>query len=209
MSDLQTDKQAGSFRRRWWLANSAGFIGGHLVYSLVGHGFTGTHGDKLTLAQYAAHTIGLITVAAILFPLQRAALRGCVQVSRARMLIGTCVFIAAFWLGAETLGPPADWILGFTVLGTASWIGQHRMRGAQALWALGAVIGFWIGIAAIYPVGRTAISLGLNPDSVTLFDHTILWLILGGTTGVVGGFVSAWPLSRMFVTPSNVRLSDG
>ena len=55
------------------------------------------------------------------------------QVSRTRVAVGTAVFVAAFWLGAETAGPPADWILGFTVLGTACWIGLPNLTGSRPL----------------------------------------------------------------------------
>jgi hypothetical protein len=172
----------------------------HVVYSLVGHGFTGSHGDQLTSAQYLAHTIGLVATAVIVFALQRGALRRHVQVSRTRVAVGTAVFVAAFWLGAETTGPPADWILGFTVLGTACWIGLPNLTGSRSLSAAVTIVAFWGGIGTAAAVMFVLIRGGIfYPDSDTLFNHTVFWVILGGATGAAGGYFSAWPLSRLVI----------
>ena len=197
------DASRRSFRTRWWIANAAGFTVGHVVYSLVGHGVTGSHGDQLTSAQYVAHTIGLVSVAVIVFGLQRGALRSHVQVSRTRVAVGTAVFVAAFWLGAETTGPPADWILGFTVLGTACWIGLPSLTGSRSLSAAVTIVAFWGGLGTAAAVMFVLIRGGIfYPDSETLFNHTVFWVVLGGVTGAAGGYLSAWPLSRV-VIPSN------
>jgi hypothetical protein len=190
------DATRRSFRVRWWLANAAGFTAAHVVYSLIGHGFTGAHGDQLTSAQYLAHTVALIATAVIIFALQRRAMRHHVRVGGTRMVVATAVFVTAFWLGAETTGPPADWILGFTVLGTASWIGVPSLAGFRLVWAAMAVVGFWTGIAAAAAVIGLLIWTGLfYPESDTLFNHTVFWVLLGGITGAAGGYVSGWPLS--------------
>jgi hypothetical protein len=118
------DASRRSFRTRWWIANAAGFTMAHVVYSLVGHGFTGSHGDQLTSAQYAAHTLS------------------------------SAVTIVAFWGG----------------LGTAAAVMFVLIRG---------------GI--------------FYPDSETLFNHTVFWVVLGGVTGAAGGYFSAWPLSRVVI----------
>ena len=189
------------FRTRWWIANAVGFTVAHVVYSLVGHGLTGSHGDELTPAQYLAHTLGLIATAVIIFALQRRALTNHLQVGGTRIAIGTAVFVAAFWLGAETTGPPADWILGFTVLGTACWIGLSSLTASRSLWAILSVVAFWAGIAAASAVIFLAIRTGVfYPNSETLLNHTVFWVILGGVTGTAGGFFSGWPLSRIVIS---------
>ena len=190
-----------SFRTRWWIANAAGFTLGHVVYSLVGHGLTGSHGDELTPAQYLAHTLGLIATAVIVFALQRGALTNHLQVGSTRMAVGTAVFVAAFWLGAETAGPPADWILGFTVLGTACWIGLPSLTASRSLWAILSVVAFWAGIAAAAAVMFVLIRTGVfYPNSETLLNHTVFGVILGGVTGTAGGFLSGWSLSRIVIS---------
>jgi hypothetical protein len=198
------DPTRGGFRTSWWIANAIGFTVGHVVYSLVGHGVTGPHGDQLTSEQYLAHTIGLIATALIVFSLQRSALRPFVQVSSTRVGLAIAVFVAAFWVGAETIGPPADWILGFTVLGTAMWIRLFNMS-ASRLSAAMTVLAFWCGIAAAVATMFVMVRLvGFNPDSQTLLNHTIFWVVLGGVTGTAGGYFSAWPLRRA-VVPANTE----
>ena len=200
---------ATRFRIRWWFANAIGFTAGHVVYSIVGHGVTGPHGDQLTTTQYLAHTLGLIATALIVFSLQRAALRPYVQVSAARIIIGTGGFVAAFWLGAETSGPPADWILGFTVLGTASWIGLSNVPRYPFVAAAITVLAVWAGIAVAVATMFLSVRLaGFNPDSQTLMNHTVFWVLLGGVTGIAGGCFSAWPLRHVvfFNVPKNAEV---
>ena len=190
------------FRARWWVANAAGFTVAHVAYSLVGHGFTGSHGEELTTAQYLAHTLGLIATAVIIFALQRRALANHLRVGGTRMGVATAVFVAAFWLGAETIGPPADWILGFTVLGTACWIGSPSLTRLRYWWTTLSVVAFWGGIAAAAGVMFVLIRTGVFfPDSETLLNHTIFWVILGGVTGAAGSFFSSWPLSWIVMSP--------
>ena len=196
------DTSRRSFRTRWWIANATGFTVAHVVYSLVGHGFTGSHGDQLTSAQYLAHTVGLIATAMIIFALQRGALRSHVRVSGARIAVATGVFVAGFWLGAETTGPPADWILGFTVLGTACWIGLPNLTGSRSFWAAVAVVAVWAGIAAAAAVMFVLIRAGIfYPDSEALLNHTVFWVVMGGVTGAAGGYFGSWPLSRIVIAP--------
>ena len=195
-----SDPERRGFRARWWMANAAGFTIAHVVYSVLGHGVTGPHGDELTTGQYFAHTIGLIATAVIVFFLQRAALRPYVRVSPSRVILGTGAFVAAFWLGAETSGPPADWILGFTVLGTAAWIGLSNVRPFPFLTAALTVLASWAGIAVAVATMFISVRVGgFNPDSQTLLNHTVFWVLLGGVTGIAGGYFSAWPLSRIVV----------
>lgn len=187
-------------RYRWWLANAAGFTVSHFLFSPIAHGITGSHGDDLTFAQNLAHTIGLIVVGLIVFPSQRAALKPYLHISTRRILISTIVFVAAFQLGAKTVRPPADWILGFTALGTAAWIGLPGLKGIKLLWTFLAVVGFWIGIVLTVPIMFAAIRAGVfDPDSPSLLDHTVSWVLGGGLTGIIGGGVSAWPLSRLLL----------
>lgn len=187
-------------RYRWWFANVAGLIIAYLLFSLIGHGITGPHGDDLTLAQDIAHTLGLLVVGLVVFPAQRAALRPWLQVSVSRIIIGTVVFTAAFQFGAKTYRPPADWILGFTVLGTAAWLSFHGLKGLRLVWTIATTMGFWIGMALTTPVMFAAIRAGLfNPDSPSLLDHTMTWVLGAGMTGIIGGYVSGWSLSRLLI----------
>jgi hypothetical protein len=190
------------FVQRWWAANAAGFVIGHGVFSTIAHGITGDHGDQLAVQQYAAHTAGLVVIGALIFSLQRRALAPLRQVTWSRILVGIAVYVAAFWVGAETAGPPLDWLLGLTVLGTAMWIGWCRGTGAANLWALAALVGFALGIVAAVMAVGVWVRL-FDPDHSTLpslLVHTMGWTIIGGTTGIVGGVLGAWPLRRFLRT---------
>ena len=189
-----------TFRHRWWFATVAGFFLGHLAFSLIGHGITWPHGDELTWAQYTAHTAGLLAVAAIVFVLQRAAIRPHITVTSQRMVLGAATLIAGFWLGAETVGPPADYLIGFTILGSALWIGAAGWRGILGVWNIAGVLSFPIGLAVGMVVVPVAIRAGLfDPESPSLLHHTIGWLLGSTTTAVVGGYLSGWPLAHLFV----------
>lgn len=37
-------------------------------------------------------------------------------------------------------------------------------------------------------------------DPASTLDHMLMGILGGGTTGVVGGFVSGWPLSRLLIS---------
>lgn len=186
------------FRRRWWLANSVGFAVGLVAFSLLGHGFTGPHEDELTVAQYIGHTGGLVGAATIILAAQRLALQPLREVSGKRMALGVLAFVAVFWFGAEAIRPPTDWILGFSVLGVATWIRRPSLEHGKNIWALAALGSYWVGIcAALAAVINWDRALG--PDPSSLLDHTIGWLIVGATTGVVGGLLSAHALSQLLV----------
>lgn len=192
---------AREFRRRWWLANSVGFAMGLVAFSLLGHGFTGPHGDELTVTQYIGHTVGLMGAAIIILAAQRRALQSLREVTGKRMTLGVLAFVAAFWFGAEAIRPPTDWIFGFSVLGVAAWIRLPNREQGKSVWALAALGSYWVGICAALAL-VIAWDRALGPDPSSLLDHTTGWLIVGGTTGVVGGFLSAHALSR-FLAAAN------
>lgn len=194
------------FRLGWWLANSIGFVAGHAIYGVLSHGITGPHGDRLTAAQYVTHTAGLLAVAAIVFVLQRRALEPLCSPGLSRFAVGTLVYVAVFWIGAETVGPPADWILALPVLGSALWIGAPTTANARWLWTVVGVFLFACGMLLIIPVGDVAIRIGvLDLDSQGLANHVVLWLVIGGSTGVAGGLLSSWPLGKLVATRARTR----
>ncbi|MCI0605767.1 hypothetical protein L0156_22490 [bacterium] len=188
-------------RYRWWFANVVGLIIAFLLFSLIGHGITGPHGDDLTFAQDIAHTLGLLVVGLILFSAQRAALGPWLSVSAARIIGATIVFTAAFQFGAKIYRPPTDWILGFTVLGSAAWVSFQGFKGRRLVWTIATILGFCIGMAFTTPVMFAAIRSGVfDPESPTLLDHTITWVLGAGMTGIFGGYISSWPLSRLLIS---------
>lgn len=193
-------------RRRWWFANATALIISFVFFSLIGHGITGPHGDKLTFAQDIAHTIGLIVVGFIVFPAQRLALKQWMHVSFPRILMATLLFTAAFQFGAKVYRPPVDWILGFTVLGAAAWIHIEGLKGRRLVWTVLTIIAFCMGMVLTVPIMFAAIRAGVfNPDSPSLLDHTLTWVLGAGMTGIIGGYISGWPLSRLLVSTYSQR----
>ena len=188
-------------RRRWWFANATVLTIAFVFFSLIGHGITGPHGDELTLSQNIAHTIGLIVVGLMVFPAQRLALKPWIGVSFPRILIATLLFTGVFQFGAKVYRPPADWILGFTVLGTAAWIRIQGFKGRRLVWTFASIVAFSMGMVLAAPIVFTAIRAGLfDPDSPSLLDHTLTWVLGAGMTGIIGGYTSGWPLSRLLVS---------
>jgi hypothetical protein len=177
---------------------------GLVVFSLLGHGFTGPHGDELTVAQYIGHTVGLIGAATIILAAQRWALQPLRQVSGKRAILGVLAFVGAFWFGAEAIRPPTDWILGFSVLGVAAWIRRPGHEQGKSIWAPAALGSYWVGICAALAAVITWDS-ALRPDPSSLLDHTTGWLIVGATTGVVGGLLSARALSRLLAAANRAE----
>lgn len=187
---------ARDFRRRWWLANSVSFGVGLAAFSLLGHGITGAHGDELTAAQYAAHTVGLLAASILVLIAQRKALRSLREVSAIRIAIGSLASVAVFWLGVEVIRPPFDWILAFTVLGTAAWIRLPHHEEGKMIWILATIGSYWIGICAALALVITW-DTTLSPDPASLLDHTTGFVIVGTATGVVGGYLSGRTLGRL------------
>jgi hypothetical protein len=115
--------------------------------------------------------------------------------------MGVVALVASFWFGAEALRPPADWILGFTVLGAAAWFRLPSRQDGRKTWALLTVASYWLGIcvalASVITWDRVT-----GPDPSSLLDHTVGWLIVGAATGVVGGYLSGWPLGRLLLVPA-------
>ena len=188
-------------RHRWWFANAAVLSIAFLFFSVIGHGITGPHGDDLTSAQDVAHTLGLIVVGLMVFPAQRFALKPWMRVSFPRILIATLLFTIAFQFGAKVYRPPVDWILGFTVLGTAAWIHIQGLKGRRLVWTVATIIAFCMGLVLTTPIMFAAIRTGVfDPDSPSLLDHTVTWVLGAGMTGIIGGYISGWPLSRLMLS---------
>lgn len=197
-------ESAADARRRlrsaWWLNCSVGFAAGHILFGLIGHGFTGPHQGRPTGTSALAHTIGLLTLGLVVVALQRAALRPWLQITRARAVLAAVAFVLAFQLGAYTLRPPFDYIFGWPVLGSAVWIGSTSSGGSNALWTLAATFSFLLGLGIlVLAVDPLLAAWGWQYDPRSLSDHVFLWFVGGTVTGLVGGLASGRPLGRLLV----------
>jgi len=201
-------REARRLRLRWWVYCSVGFVSGHALFGLIGHGFTGPHVGRPVDGSALAHTTGLIGLGLTVFTLQRAALAPWLRISGKRVILATLAFVAAFQLGAYALRPPFDYIFGWPVLGVAGWISLDKCRGRRALLTAAALACFWLGLVALMIAVDPLLRSGawvLDPSS--LLDHTLLWIVGGGVTAIIGGYASGWPLSRLLL-PTPVEPPD-
>ena len=197
------DEGPAKLRTRWWLYCSAGFIMGHVLFGLIGHGFTGPHEGRPTGASALAHTLGLVVAGLTVFTSQRVGLRPWLQISKMRLIIATLSYVVAFQLAAYVLRPPFDHVFGTPVLGVAAWITLDRLKGSRALLTASVVGSFWLGIVVAAIIFEAVLpTVGWELDSSSLTGHTMSWLIGGSAAGVVGGYVSGWPLSRLLLASS-------
>ena len=115
-------------------------------------------------------------------------------------MLATLSFVAAFQLGAYAFRPPFDYVFGFPVLGVAAWIGLNELEGRRFLLTMAALASFWLGLVLIRLAVVPLIQSGVwEMDPSSVLAHTLMWIIGGGTTAIVGGYVSGWPLSRLLL----------
>ena len=110
MEKMATNESRRRLHQRWWLYCSVGFIVGHVLFGLIGHGFTGSHESRPTGASAVAHTAGLLVLGLTVFVSHRVGLKPWLQITDKRLIIATLSFVAAFQVGAYALGPPFDYV---------------------------------------------------------------------------------------------------
>ena len=189
------------FARKWLFGNTLALLAGYLLYTPIGHGFTGGHGRELNGAQLISHTLALSVVALSVAVAQRRLLTPYVQVSARRIPLAVALFVGLFWAGYYLPLPfGLDWdiLFGFTALGAAVWVGHLRAAG-HPLAALMAFLAFplasFLGEVIIFLV---VINLGLKPEIGTdPIMHSVFFLTVAVTTGLVGGGISGKALQRM------------
>ena len=188
----------------WWIANLSAFLVAHLLYSVIGHGFTGHHGDELTVAQYGMHTLGLAVVSLAVLFAQRHVLSTHLSVSWRKISLGVFAYVGAFWLGYETFGPPADWFFGFTVLAVWAWFGLSGASLRVVAASFAAIAGFWIGMISVLAIAGYLIENGqIDPNvPTTMRTHTEQWLFIAGVSSLIGAGLSALPVSWLVMQRS-------
>ena len=190
------------FIRPWILANTTAMFIAYLLYTPIAHGITGSHGHELNTSQLIMHCIALAIVALIIFYFQRKILSNYIEISSIRIFISIILFILFFWWGYYTNilpdGPDYDILFGYLVLGSGLWLGKFNIRNQpllQLLALLSFPIGSFIGELILF-ITVTTLDLKMNVQEGML-DHTIFWLVVGVTTGIVGGLLGGWVLSQI------------
>lgn len=194
-----------TFRRRWFKANALAFLGGHIVYTPLAHGFTGSHGRDLSLSQLTAHSLALALVGVLVASAQRWSLAPQVEVPRWRVGLTAVAYPVAFWIGYYQPwinGPDTDMLLGYLVLGAATWFllpPLNRRMGRSVLAALAFPVAGLIGEILLI---LSVVALGWTPDMQHLGTEILFWVTVGGTAGVLGGFLSGRALAPMLNSES-------
>lgn len=172
---------------RWVAANSLGFTIGWGIHSPLAHGFTGDHDDALTVAQFAAHTIGVIAAGVVIGLFQRAAFRRLACVSKWSVLATCLLMPVMFWIGYYTAGIPYDLLLAFATVGAVGGVALRSHLPKGNLWLIANTFGFCAGL------GITAMATYPIVEQLTgafgggLIGHTCLFLYIGAVGGTTSG----------------------
>lgn len=184
---------------RWALANSVGFTLGWSGFGIIGHGLTGDHGDALSVAQFAAHTLGLLVAAAVIAAFQLRALKRFGGAAPWYFPTTLAVLPAAFWTGYYSAGIPFDLLLAFTATGVIGGLALRQLFAGGSGWvwvnSLSFPAGFGVTAAVTYPIAdvlQGAFGGGLA-GHVCLF--TTIGVVGGASSGLFSGLALA-ALSR-------------
>ena len=196
---MQPENDTREFRRRWWVANSLAFTAAHVLFSPIAHGITGDHGDDPTLSQLIAHIVAQSLAAAIIVGSQVGVLRRYLQISNHRIWISAVILPIIHNVLISLFGPPWEWIAAFIALSLISWIGLPLTGSRIWLRSIAVVLSYSIGLAVgVFVVYGIFIDLGIATVRIATFlEHTLFWISLGSTTGIVGGYLSGRPLSKL------------
>ena len=189
-----------TFTRQWFLWNAGAWSVGFILFSPIAHGITGGHGPDLSVAEYAAHSMGLVVAAVIVAIAQRRVLSRFIPVSWNRVIAAPILFNIGFWGGGELpyFGPDMDFIIGSMALSLAVWPGNVSVKGH-----------FWAGVLAVLSFAAAnfvaqllvvipVIIFNFTPDlQASELQHFLYTSIMGIGAGVLGGWWSGLALTRM------------
>ncbi len=194
-------RAAEAFPKRWTIANTLALLFAYVLYTPIAHGLTGGHPRGLNPIQILAHSIALAVVAVSVAAAQRHELESYVLIPRTRVLLAAIGFIAAFWAGSYQpwlTGPDFDILFGSFVLGSAVFLGVVPVRGhrlAAAIAVLAFPVGCFLGQLIIVSIVEAT---GFVPNlQESNLQHSVYWISVGVSTGVIGGSISGLALRRM------------
>jgi hypothetical protein len=199
-------QHADAFPRRWTIANTLALLLAYVVYTPIAHGVTGAHPRGLSAAQVVSHSLALGIVALSVATAQRHVLNRYVSVPWTRLPLAVIGFVVAFWAGFYQPwlgGPDFDILFGSLVLGSTVFVGvvptrRHRLGFIIAL--LGFPIGCFLGQLMILTI---VLALGVKPNlQGSDLQHSMYWIGVGVSMGVIGGAIGGSALRRMLATVS-------
>lgn len=191
-----------SFLKSWVRSNTLALFISFITYTPIAHGLTGHHTRDLNIDQLIAHSIGLVVVAMLVFIFQKRVLKNYIEISTTRIVVSVISFVVLFWFGYFQRfipdGPDYDILFAFLVLGSGTWIGliSFKRRPLQMLLALISFpLASFVGQLILYTlvVGLNLFELKLQ---TSILDETIVWLFVGVTTGLLGGWINGKMLAK-------------
>lgn len=193
-----------SFKGKWILFNTLAMLISYLFYTPIAHGMTGAHEHDMTSEQIVAHCIAHAFVALILFISQRQVLKEYIDISWRRIVLSIIVFLGLFYFGyyQEIIpgGLDTDILFGYLALGSGLWIGIVPFKGNE-LATIVAILSFpfasFIGELILFMV-VTNFNIEFDAQSSVL-HHSIFWVAVGVTTGLLGGWIGGQALSRILI----------
>ncbi len=191
-----------SFKGKWILFNTLAMLISYLFYTPMAHGITGAHGHEMNFEQIVSHCIAHAFVALALFLAQRYVLKEYIDISWRRIVLSTFAFLALFYVGyyQEFIpgGLDTDILFGYLALGSGLWIGKIPFKGNE-LASIIAVLSFpfasFIGELILFLV-VSGFNIEFDVQSSAI-HHSIFWITVGVTTGLLGGWIGGQALSRI------------
>ncbi len=179
---------------RWFLANVVGMTIGLGTHPFLAHGFTGRHGDTMTLAQWVTHIVSFGLAAAIIFSCQRKSAPELFQSGAAPVLRASALATLAF-LGVWSLaGIPFDILASFLAFGLSLGLAlRKRTGGAVGTLAATTALAGILTVGSGLPIAgklMAAFGGGLAGDAT-------LWTYIGVVGGVLSGLLGSFALRRI------------
>ena len=194
-----------SFKSKWVLFNTLAMLTSYLFYTPIAHGVTGAHEHEMTAEQIVAHCIAHAFVALVLFLSQRYVLKEYIYISWYRIVLSIFAFLGLFYVGyyQEIIpgGLDTDILFGYLVLGSGLWIGTVPFKGneiASVIAILSFPLASFIGELILFLI-VTNFNIEFDVQSSAL-NHSIFWVTVGVTTGLLGGWIGGQALSGILIT---------
>ena len=189
---------------QWVLANLAGSSLGFGTFALLAHGLTSPHDEvHPTVAQMAAHGLGVLAAAAIIGVGQRLVLDHHTRLRRWFIPALSVSMTVAFLIGAYVLRPPLDFLFTYAAAGVTLELAltptntQSVREAARRAAVTGLLFatGSFVGMLALSLVAR-AFALRLGEPGEGVVRHMVTMGLGGLFIGAAVGLLSARRIAK-------------
>ncbi len=196
---------------RWVLANLASSSLGFGVFAVIAHGLASPHDEEhTTLAQFAAHTLGLLPAGAIIALGQKLALERHTRVARWFTPAMSLSMTVAFLVGAYGLRPPFDFLFAYAAAGATLElalrpIDKDNLREAvrrAAVTGLLFAAGSFVGMLAL-SLGARGLGVRLGEPGEDVARHVVTMVLGGLFIGAAVGLLTARRIARRLLMSSS------